>query len=148
MLLCCAVLCCAVLCCAVLCCAVLCCAVLCCAVLCCAVLCCAVPCQETTCMYVVSTTACAVINPQLCWSSHLCNWLTSCVAHEHNLPMCCTLPVALINSTCCCSFWKYVTTLDRQESRRYLEMLYHTKLRPLIADVPEAANQPSVSQSG
>ncbi|DBB12256.1 hypothetical protein WJX82_005134 [Trebouxia sp. C0006] len=46
------------------------------------------------------------------------------------------------------SFWKYVTTLDRQESRRYLEMLYHTKLRPLIADVPEAVNQPSANQSG
>ena len=39
-----------------------------------------------------------------------------------------------------CSFWKYVSTLDRQESRRYLEMLYHTKLRPLIATVPEAKN--------
>ena len=44
--------------------------------------------------------------------------------------------------SCFCSFWKYVTTLDRQESRRYLEMLYHTKLRPLIASVPEAVNQP------
>ena len=43
---------------------------------------------------------------------------------------------------CGCSFWKYVTTLDRTESRRYLEMLYHTKLRPLIGHVPEAVNQP------
>ena len=45
-----------------------------------------------------------------------------------------------------CSFWKYVSTLDRQESRRYLEMLYHTKLRPLIANVPEAENQSTGKQ--
>ncbi len=61
--------------------------------------------------------------------------------------MCCALPVALTDTVCYYSFWKYVTTLDRQESRRYLEMLYHTKLRPLIADVPEAVNQPSASKS-
>lgn len=35
-----------------------------------------------------------------------------------------------------------MTALDRTESRRYLEMLYHTKLRPLIGSVPEAVNQP------
>lgn len=35
-----------------------------------------------------------------------------------------------------------MTALDRTESRRYLEMLYHTKLRPLIGRVPEAVNQP------
>ncbi|KAL3145535.1 Sucrose-cleaving enzyme [Trebouxia sp. C0010 RCD-2024] len=46
------------------------------------------------------------------------------------------------------SFWKYVTTLDRTESRRYLEMLYHTKLRPLIGRVPEAVNQQPLQNGG
>lgn len=33
------------------------------------------------------------------------------------------------------SFWKYVSKLERRESRRYLEMFYALKLRPLIAKV-------------
>ena len=31
------------------------------------------------------------------------------------------------------SFWKYVKKLDRREARRYLEMFYILRLRPLIA---------------
>ncbi len=34
-----------------------------------------------------------------------------------------------------CSFWKYVSNLERRESRRYLEMFYNLRLRPLIAKV-------------
>ena len=30
------------------------------------------------------------------------------------------------------SFWKYVSNLDKADTRRYLEMLYVTKMRPLI----------------
>ena len=30
------------------------------------------------------------------------------------------------------SFWKFVSNLDRRETRRYLEMLYILKMRPLI----------------
>ena len=33
------------------------------------------------------------------------------------------------------SFWKYVSKLERRESRRYLEMFYALKLRPLVAKV-------------
>ena len=34
---------------------------------------------------------------------------------------------------CLRSFWKYVKKLDRREARRYLEMFYILRLRPLIA---------------
>ncbi|KAK9808274.1 hypothetical protein WJX73_006327 [Symbiochloris irregularis] len=34
------------------------------------------------------------------------------------------------------SFWKFVSNLDRNEMRRYQEMFYILKLRPLIAKVP------------
>ena len=37
------------------------------------------------------------------------------------------------------SFWKYVSKLERRESRRYLEMFYALKLRPLIAKVSATA---------
>ena len=30
-------------------------------------------------------------------------------------------------------FWKYVTNLEREETRRYLELLYSLKYRPLAA---------------
>jgi sucrose synthase len=33
-------------------------------------------------------------------------------------------------------FWRYVTQLERQETRRYLEMLYALQYRPLAAAVP------------
>ncbi len=33
-------------------------------------------------------------------------------------------------------FWKYVTDLDRDESRRYLEMFYGLQFRPLAAAIP------------
>ena len=35
------------------------------------------------------------------------------------------------------SFWKYVSKLERRESRRYLEMFYSLKMRPLIAKVQD-----------
>jgi sucrose synthase len=33
-------------------------------------------------------------------------------------------------------FWKYVTNLDRDETRRYLEMFYGLQFRPLAESVP------------
>lgn len=33
------------------------------------------------------------------------------------------------------TFWKYISNLDRNETRRYLEMFYILMLRPLIAKV-------------
>ena len=38
-------------------------------------------------------------------------------------------------SACLRSFWKYVSNLERRESRRYLEMFYNLRLRPLVAKV-------------
>jgi len=34
-------------------------------------------------------------------------------------------------------FWKYVTNLEREETRRYLEMFYGLQFRPLAAQVPD-----------
>ena len=34
-----------------------------------------------------------------------------------------------------CSFWKFVSNLDRRETRRYLQMFYTLMMRPLIAKV-------------
>ena len=34
-----------------------------------------------------------------------------------------------------CSFWKFVSKLDRRETRRYLQMFYTLMMRPLIAKV-------------
>lgn len=34
------------------------------------------------------------------------------------------------------SFWKHVSNLERSETKRYLEMLYVLRLRPLIKEVP------------
>jgi len=39
-----------------------------------------------------------------------------------------------------CSFWKYVKKLDRREARRYLEMFYILRLRPLIAQARHMAH--------
>ncbi|KAK9861013.1 hypothetical protein WJX84_007516 [Apatococcus fuscideae] len=39
------------------------------------------------------------------------------------------------------TFWKYVSHIDRQDTRRYLEMFYTLKLRPLIAKVPRAPEE-------
>ena len=33
------------------------------------------------------------------------------------------------------SFWKFVSKLDRRETRRYLQMFYTLMMRPLIAKV-------------
>jgi len=33
-------------------------------------------------------------------------------------------------------FWKYVTNLERDETRRYLEMFYGLQYRPLADNVP------------
>ena len=33
------------------------------------------------------------------------------------------------------SFWKYVSKLERRESRCYLDMFYALKMRPLVAKV-------------
>jgi sucrose synthase len=35
-------------------------------------------------------------------------------------------------------FWKYVTNLERSETRRYLEMFYGLQLRPLAAAMAPA----------
>ncbi len=43
----------------------------------------------------------------------------------------------LLSLTCIYGFWKYVTDLDRQETDRYLEMLYHLQYKTLAATVTE-----------
>jgi sucrose synthase len=35
-------------------------------------------------------------------------------------------------------FWKYVSNLERRETRRYLEMLYALKYRTMASTVPLA----------
>ncbi|KAK4769248.1 hypothetical protein SAY86_027398 [Trapa natans] len=42
----------------------------------------------------------------------------------------------LLNLTAVYGFWKHVSNLDRLESRRYLEMFYALKYRPLAESVP------------
>ncbi|XP_062021684.1 sucrose synthase 2 [Rosa rugosa] len=39
-------------------------------------------------------------------------------------------------------FWKYVSKLDRLETKRYLEMFYILKFRDLVKTVPEARDDP------
>ncbi|MBU0479912.1 MAG: sucrose synthase [Proteobacteria bacterium] len=43
----------------------------------------------------------------------------------------------LLSLTCIYGFWKFATNLDRQETSRYLEMLYHLQFRPLAAKLEE-----------
>ena len=49
-------------------------------------------------------------------------------------------------------FWKHVSNLERSETKRYLEMLYVLKMRPLIEKVPlqkdeeEVPNTPTSPQ--
>jgi sucrose synthase len=38
-------------------------------------------------------------------------------------------------------FWKYVSKLERRETRRYLEMFYILKFRELVKTVPLAVDQ-------
>lgn len=40
------------------------------------------------------------------------------------------------------SFWKHVSNLERSETKRYLEMLYVLRLRPLIEQVPLSVDEP------
>jgi len=42
----------------------------------------------------------------------------------------------LLSLTCIYGFWKYATNLERQETSRYLEMLYHLQYRRLAAAIP------------
>lgn len=41
----------------------------------------------------------------------------------------------LLTLTCIYGFWKYATDLERQETDRYLEMLYHLQFKPLAASL-------------
>ncbi len=41
----------------------------------------------------------------------------------------------LLSLTCMYGFWKYATNLERQETSRYLEMLYHLQFRRLAAEM-------------
>lgn len=41
----------------------------------------------------------------------------------------------LLSLTCIYGFWKYATDLERQETDRYLEMLYHLQYKPLAETV-------------
>ncbi len=41
----------------------------------------------------------------------------------------------LLSLTCIYGFWKYATNLERQETHRYLEMLYHLQFRPLASSI-------------
>jgi hypothetical protein len=43
----------------------------------------------------------------------------------------------LLDLTSVYSFWKHVSNLERSETKRYLEMLYVLRLRPLIEKVRE-----------
>ena len=43
----------------------------------------------------------------------------------------------LLSLTCMYGFWKYATNLERQETSRYLEMLYHLQFRRLAAEMEE-----------
>ncbi len=43
----------------------------------------------------------------------------------------------LLTLTCIYGFWKYATDLERQETDRYLEMLYHLQFKPLAATIKE-----------
>ncbi|MEN8189289.1 MAG: sucrose synthase [Thermodesulfobacteriota bacterium] len=43
----------------------------------------------------------------------------------------------LLTLTCIYGFWKYATNLERQETNRYLEMLYHLQFRPRAATLLE-----------
>jgi sucrose synthase len=48
----------------------------------------------------------------------------------------------LLTLTTIYGFWKYVSNLDRRETRRYLEMYYGLKYRPLADKVPLAIDNP------
>jgi sucrose synthase len=48
----------------------------------------------------------------------------------------------LLTLTTIYGFWKYVSNLDRRETRRYLEMYYGLKYRPLADKVPLAIDAP------
>lgn len=43
----------------------------------------------------------------------------------------------LLSLTCMYGFWKFVTNLERQETGRYLEMLYHLQFKPLAAKLDQ-----------
>jgi sucrose synthase len=43
----------------------------------------------------------------------------------------------LLSLTCMYGFWKYATNLERQETSRYLEMLYHLQFRRLAAEMEQ-----------
>jgi sucrose synthase len=52
----------------------------------------------------------------------------------------------LLTLTTIYGFWKYVSNLERRETRRYLEMYYGLKYRPLAEKVPLAVdNKPAVN---
>ncbi len=42
----------------------------------------------------------------------------------------------LLSLTCIYGFWKYATDLERQETDRYLEMLYHLQFKTMAATIP------------
>lgn len=42
----------------------------------------------------------------------------------------------LLSLTCIYGFWKYTTNLERQETRRYMEMLYHLQFKHRAATLP------------
>eukprot|EP00878_Enallax_costatus_P037544 GHUV01042415.1.p1 GENE.GHUV01042415.1~~GHUV01042415.1.p1 ORF type:complete len:205 (+),score=62.21 GHUV01042415.1:212-826(+) len=42
------------------------------------------------------------------------------------------------------SFWKHVSNLERSETKRYLEMFYCLRLRPLIEKVPLSVDEPEL----
>ena len=44
----------------------------------------------------------------------------------------------LLSLTCIYGFWKFATNLERQETNRYLEMLYHLQYRPLASRMEES----------
>lgn len=48
----------------------------------------------------------------------------------------------LLSLTCMYGFWKFATNLERQESNRYLEMLYHLQFRRLAEEMERAGYSP------
>lgn len=52
--------------------------------------------------------------------------------------------IILSTSACMlCRFWKYVSNLERRETRRYLQMFYVLMMRPLMEKVHPSRPAPS-----
>ncbi len=53
----------------------------------------------------------------------------------------------LLSLTCMYGFWKFATNLERQETSRYLEMLYHLQYRPLATELERGLTMKHTGQT-